>query len=205
MGSNPTSTAPEKWPLTCGMGSTAFLCRSWTPVRNVVRRRSVTEGSHMATIDRRVSKKTGAVAWRVRWREGGQCTGQLMSPGPAASTGAPTTGCPRSTLSCPRPVAAPAHCRPADRGHRAGNGSRTRTGARNRARRGAVQRRGPEHLPCGIPGTASTNGKGLIECAPDAVYSLALNEAVTMGLGPQDATGTLLDRFPYLSEPIKNG
>lgn len=49
------------------------------------------------------------------------------------------------------------------------------------------------------------NGKGLIECAPDAVYSLALNEAVTMGLGPQDATGTLLDRFPYLSEPIKNG
>jgi hypothetical protein len=49
------------------------------------------------------------------------------------------------------------------------------------------------------------NGKGLTECAPDAVYDLVLNEALSMELSCDDATGTLLDRFPYLSEPIPPG
>ncbi|WP_327586702.1 DUF4331 domain-containing protein [Nonomuraea sp. NBC_00507] len=49
------------------------------------------------------------------------------------------------------------------------------------------------------------NGKGLTECAPDSMYDLVLNEELTMGLTHKDATGILLDHFPYLSRPVTGG
>ncbi len=49
------------------------------------------------------------------------------------------------------------------------------------------------------------NGKGLTACAPDSIYDLVLNEALTMGLTYKDATGTLLPYFPYLAAPVLEG
>jgi len=49
------------------------------------------------------------------------------------------------------------------------------------------------------------NGKGLTACAPDSIYDLILNEALTMGLAYKDATGTLLPYFPYLAAPVLEG
>ena len=46
------------------------------------------------------------------------------------------------------------------------------------------------------------NGKGLTECAPDSMYDLVLNEALTLGLTYKDATGTLFPSFPYLAAPV---
>jgi Domain of unknown function (DUF4331) len=54
-------------------------------------------------------------------------------------------------------------------------------------------------------GPRSQNGKGLTESGPEAFYELLLNTHVEMGLDASDATGTLLNRFPYLSEPIGGG
>jgi hypothetical protein len=51
-------------------------------------------------------------------------------------------------------------------------------------------------------GPRKQNGKGLTESAPESFYELVLNKHIEMGLGPQDATGKLLNHFPYLSEPI---
>ncbi|MGP3978252.1 DUF4331 family protein [Streptomyces sp. 8N114] len=54
-------------------------------------------------------------------------------------------------------------------------------------------------------GSRVRNGKGLTESAPEAIYELVLNRHLEMGLDPSDATGKLLDQFPYLSEPIATG
>lgn len=47
------------------------------------------------------------------------------------------------------------------------------------------------------------NGRGLTEPAAEAIYELVLNNKVDMGLNSRDnATGRLLDSFPYLAKPI---
>lgn len=53
--------------------------------------------------------------------------------------------------------------------------------------------------------TRAQNGKGLTESAPEAIYELILNWHLEMGLDPSDATGTLLNQFPYLSKPVPTG
>jgi hypothetical protein len=54
-------------------------------------------------------------------------------------------------------------------------------------------------------GPRAQNGKGLTESAPESMFELVLNRHLEIGLDPSDATGTLLDHFPYLSEPISTG
>jgi len=67
----------------------------------------------------------------------------------------------------------------------------------------------PDVLPYKI-GTAADftvqNGRGLTENTPEQMFSLVLGGMrVDMGLGPENATGTIKRRFPYLADPIDNG
>ncbi|MFB9907938.1 DUF4331 family protein [Allokutzneria oryzae] len=51
-------------------------------------------------------------------------------------------------------------------------------------------------------GFAERNGRGLTECAPEVMFGIVLNKAVSLGLDARSAPGSLRDEFPYLSEPL---
>lgn len=51
-------------------------------------------------------------------------------------------------------------------------------------------------------GPRTQNGRSLTEPSMESLFELALNKHVDMGLSSADAPGTLLDAFPYLSEPL---
>lgn len=47
-------------------------------------------------------------------------------------------------------------------------------------------------------GFAGRNGRTLTDNAADVMFSLLTNSALSVGLGKQDATGTVIKQFPYL-------
>lgn len=51
-------------------------------------------------------------------------------------------------------------------------------------------------------GFAGRNGRGLTECAPEVMFGIVLNKAVSLGLDSSSATGAPRDEFPYLSAPL---
>jgi hypothetical protein len=51
-------------------------------------------------------------------------------------------------------------------------------------------------------GFARRNGRNLTECAPEVMFGIVLNKAVSLGLDSRSATGTLREQFPYLSLPL---
>jgi len=53
-----------------------------------------------------------------------------------------------------------------------------------------------------IFGFARRNGRNLTECAPEVMFGIVLNKAVSLGLDSRSATGTLREQFPYLSLPL---
>lgn len=51
-------------------------------------------------------------------------------------------------------------------------------------------------------GFARRNGRNLTECAPEVMFGIVFNKAVSLGLDSRSATGTLREQFPYLSLPL---
>ncbi len=65
----------------------------------------------------------------------------------------------------------------------------------------------PDILPykVGTPavfGFAVRNGRALSDNAPEVMFSMVTNSAVSDGLGPRTATGTLRTEFPYVARPV---
>ncbi|HUA36584.1 MAG TPA: DUF4331 family protein [Candidatus Binataceae bacterium] len=60
------------------------------------------------------------------------------------------------------------------------------------------------HYEVGTPavfGFARRNGRALSDNAPEVMFSLVTNTALSDGLGPKTATGTLRAEFPYVALP----
>jgi len=51
-------------------------------------------------------------------------------------------------------------------------------------------------------GFARRNGRALSDNAPEVMFSIVTNAALSDGLGPHTATGTLRPSFPYVARPL---
>jgi hypothetical protein len=51
-------------------------------------------------------------------------------------------------------------------------------------------------------GFARRNGRALSDNAPEVMFSIVTNAALSDGLGPRTATGTLRAEFPYVARPV---